>query len=125
MVTLTIDGSANTITITPCNAAGVAIASPEVIAGGTIMDISSPPPGYKKRMQFDYTKWSQFGEPVPPSTDPMPNWLPPLNEYFVRIKLNGKITPVDLQLNQIFGTPYANTQAGATAAITALSAALP
>lgn len=122
-VILTINASAHTVTVRPCDDAGVATAPTQVINMGENTVII---PLYQQNQYFDYTRFNQWGAPVGPSAPAMPNLLPLTPNWGVRIFNSGSPNEsMDIRLSNIYLTPYANTSAGANAAIVAISAAIP
>lgn len=122
MVTVNIDGTANTITVTPCNASGVQTGIPVVIPGSAIQDITAV---IAKPQNFNYTYWTQFGNIVTPGQG-MPNYIPFQEFYVARIWLKSPKKIMDLKLTEVYGQPtWTNDLAGATLAIEALEAAMP
>jgi len=121
MVTVTVDAGTS-ITITPCNASGTAIAPPDVFPATAVQNITSV---VAKPQNFDYTKWDRWGNPAPPATG-MPDYIPAMEFYVVRIHLTGHIKYYDLKLTEVFGqVTWTNDVTGATAAIGALDAVFP
>jgi len=121
MVTVVIDGTNNTITVTPCDSSGTQTGIPVVIPGTAVQDITAV---IAKPQNFNYQYWTQFGNIVTPGNG-MPNYIPFKQYYIARIWLKGPRKFEDLKLTEIYGAPYTNDLAGATAAIVALKAALP
>jgi len=121
MVTVAIDGTNNTITVTPCDSSGTQTGIPVVIPGTAVQDITAV---IAKPQNFNYQYWTQFGNIVTPGNG-MPNYIPFKQYYIARIWLKGPRKFEDLKLTEIYGAPYTNDLAGATAAIVALKAALP
>lgn len=123
MVTVAVSAAANTITITPCDAAGVATAPPDVINAGTGTVITW---GVKHYQRFNYTGWDRWGNIAPPATPANPDYLPALTHYQVFIKQNGLPKIYTLDLTLVFGQPtWTNDEAGVAVAIGDLDAAIP
>lgn len=126
-VILVIDTPTNTVTVRPCDDAGTPTAPTQIINMGSSTVIES---FYEQNQYFDYTRFNQWGaSPVgtnPGEYPPMPNLLPLNPNWGVRIFNAGSPNEtMDIRMSNIFGAPYANSSAGANAAIVAISAAIP
>ncbi len=120
-VLLAISAPANTVTITPCDDAGVATAPPRIINMGQGWEVI---PVYEQNQYYDYQGQSIWGGTAAPGTPTIPDLLPLSPNWCVRIKRDEDVFE-QIMLNQIFGAPYPNTSAGAASAIVAISAAIP
>ncbi len=121
MVTVTVDAGTS-ITITPCDAAGVATTPPDVFPATAIQNFTWV---IAKPQNFDYTHWDRWGNPAPPATG-MPDYIPFQQFYIVRIWLKSPRKFYDLKLTEVFGHPsWTNDATGAAAAIGDLDAVFP
>lgn len=120
-VLVVINTPVNCVTITPCDDAGTATAPTRIVNMGQITEII---PVYEQNQYYDYQGQSIWGGTAAPGTPTIPDLLPLSPNWCVRLKREEDDFE-QIMLTQWYGAPYANTQAGATAAITALSVAFP
>ena len=129
---LTINAGAHTVKLQACTDAGVAIAgSTQIVNMGENTVIY---PLLQRNQHFNYTTFNQWGA-VPVGTNPgeyppMPNFLPEIDTWKVRIITSSAPEgTLDVVIPTLFsvngGAPYANTAAGADAAVLAIAAAIP
>ncbi len=120
-VLVVINTPVNCVTITPCDDAGVATAPTRIVNMGQISEII---PVYQQNQYEKSYGQSIWGGVAAAGTPVTPDLLPKNPNWCVRLKRD-EDNFEQIMLTQWYGAPYANTSAGADAAIVALSVAFP